>query len=30
MIGAVNIKLSDDEITQLEQKYLPQAAFGHT
>jgi len=29
-IGAVNVKLTDEEIKELEDSYVPQAAFGHS
>ena len=29
-IGAMNVKLTDEEIKELEGYYMPQAAFGHT
>lgn len=28
--GAVNLKLTDEEVNQLEESYKPQAVFGHT
>jgi hypothetical protein len=27
--GAVNLKLTDEEVNQLEESYKPQAVFGH-
>ncbi|KJA16252.1 hypothetical protein HYPSUDRAFT_47566 [Hypholoma sublateritium FD-334 SS-4] len=29
LLGSVNLKLTEEEIKQLEESYLPQAAFGH-
>jgi len=29
-LGAVDVKLSEEEVKELEQSYQPQAAFGHS